>query len=64
MGYTDLMPISGGQKKKRIDPKRLKKLKEGGKRADAIHQKSEMQHVLTEVPMAEEELAEDLKKLS
>jgi len=61
MGEGDLMPI-GGHRRKR-DPKRAKKIIEGGKKADAIRKKSNEHHKKIEVPIAEEQLEKDLKNL-
>jgi len=61
MGEGDLMPI-GGHKRKR-DPKRAKKIREGGKKADAIRKKTDEHHEKVEVPIAEEKLLEDLEQI-
>ena len=61
MGQGDLMPIGGHYRKP--DPKRIKKILEGGKKAEAIRQKAEEHHKAEEVPTAEEELVKDLKNL-
>ena len=58
MGEGDFMP-SGGHSRK-ADPARAKKIKEGGKKADAIHQKTEAHHKSEEEPAAESELLKDL----
>jgi len=61
MGQGDLMPIGGHRRQ--LDPKKIKKIKEGGKKADAIHQKTEALHKAEEVPKAEEQLLKDLEQL-
>lgn len=61
MGEGDLMPI--GRRKRKSDPKRAQKIREGGQRADAIRKKSNEHHKKVEVPIAEEQLEKDLEKL-
>lgn len=61
MGQGDLLPI--GQHRRKADPKRAQKIKEGGKRADHIHKQSENHHQSQEVPVAEAELMKDLEKI-
>ena len=61
MGAGDYMP-TGGHKRKH-DPKHAKKIKEGGKRADAIRKMTDEHHNAEEVPKAEEELLKDLEGL-
>ena len=48
----------------RTDPRYAKKIREGGKRADALRKQSDQQHKTLEVPVAETQLEEDLKKLN
>ena len=55
------MPTGGHRRK--IDPKKIEKIKEGGKKADKIHKKTEAHHHEQEVPAAEEKLLKDLKDL-
>jgi len=61
MGAGDYMPM--GRHKRKHDPKRAKKIKEGGKRADAIRKMTDEHHQAHEVPKAEEELMKDLSEL-
>ncbi len=61
MGEGDLMPTGGHHRK--ADPKKIQKIKEGGKKADEIHKKTEAHHEEQEVPAAEEELLKDLKDI-
>jgi len=61
MGEGDFMPTGGHRRK--IDPKKIEKIKEGGKKADKIHKKTEAHHHEQEVPAAEEKLLKDLKDL-
>ncbi len=56
------MPI-GGHKRK-IDPKKIKKIKEGGKKADQIHKKTAAHHEEHEVPAAEDQLLKDLETIN
>ena len=62
MGEGDHMP-SGGGHRRQIDPKKIAKIKEGGKKADAIRQQADAHHEAEEVPKAEEELLKDLNKI-
>lgn len=62
MGEGDLMP-AGRRRKKRIDPKKLQKIKEGWKKAEKIRQETMAHHEEHEVPKAEEELLKDLKEI-
>ncbi|MHA1574861.1 MAG: hypothetical protein ACTSXL_01800 [Alphaproteobacteria bacterium] len=55
------MPTGGHHRK--ADPKKIQKIKEGGKKADEIHKKTEAHHEEHEVPKAEEQLLEDLKNV-
>ena len=61
MGQGDLMPIGGHYRKP--DQKHAQKIREGGKKADAIRQKAEEHHKAEEVPTAEEELMKDLENI-
>ena len=61
MGAGDLMPI--GSHKRKPDPKRAKKIREGGKKADEIRKQANIHHKSVDVPIAEEQLEKDLKKL-
>jgi len=61
MGEGDIMPI--GRRRKKADPKHAQKIREGGKKADAIRKKSNEHHKKVEVPIAEEQLEKDLKDL-
>ena len=61
MGEGDLMPIGGHRRK--TDPKKIQKIKEGGKKADEIHKKTEAHHEKHEVPAAEEELLKNLEQI-
>ncbi len=61
MGEGDFMP-SGGHHRK-ADPARVKQIQEGGKKADAIHQKTEAHHKAEEEPIAESELLKDLENI-
>lgn len=62
MGQGDHMP-SGGHRKKH-DPKHAQKIKEGGKKADAIRKKADEYHAANDVPIAENQLEKDLKQIS
>ena len=62
MGEGDLMPVGGHRRK--ADPKKIQKIKEGGKKADKIHKKTEAHHEKHEVPKAENELMKDLEQLN
>ncbi len=55
------MPIGGHRRKH--DPKHAQKIKEGGKKADAIREKTNHHHKTVEEPAAEEELLKDLEGL-
>ena len=57
----DYMP-SGGHKRKH-DPKHAQKIKEGGKKADAIRKKADEHHKTVDEPAAEEKLLKDLEEL-
>ncbi len=61
MGEGDHMPI-GGHKRK-YDPKHAEAIKEGGKRAKEIGEKTRAEHQAVEVPKAEEDLLKDLETL-
>jgi len=61
MGQGDYIPTGGHRKK--ADPKHAKDLKKGGKIADTIHQKAEEYHKANDVPIAEDQLLQDLKKI-
>ena len=63
MGQGDFMPTGGGHQHK-ADPKRAKKIKEGGKRADVIRQKANEHHEAKEIPYAENQLMKDLEKIA
>ncbi len=56
------MPVGGHHRK--ADPKRAKQIKEGGKKADAIHQKAEQHHKKVDIPAAEAELLKDLDNIA
>jgi hypothetical protein len=60
MGITE--SYSGGGAKK-YDPKYAKKVKEGGKIADQIRKLAKTHHETLEVPTAEAQLEEELKKI-
>ena len=62
MGQGDFMPIGGHRRK--ADPKLIKKIKEGGKKADQIRQKADEHHHAHDVPKAEEELLKDLDSIN
>lgn len=62
MGQGDFMPIGGHHR--RYDPEYAKKIKEGGKLAKIIHEKTTQEHKAVEVPKAEEELMKDLEELN
>jgi hypothetical protein len=62
MGQGDLLP-SGGHRR-RYDPAYVKKILEGGKKADEIRRKALEHHKKEEEPLAEEELMKELKKLN
>lgn len=61
MGLTE--SYSGGGTK-RYDPKYAKKIKEGGKKADQIRKLAKEHHEKLEVPSAEAQLEEALKKIN
>ena len=61
MGEGDHMPAGGHRRK--IDPKKIQKIKEGGKKAEAIRQKADAHHKAEEIPQAEEELLKDLEQV-
>jgi hypothetical protein len=61
VGEGDLMPTGGHRRKS--DPKRAQKIREGGKIAETIRQKSNEHHKKVEEPIAEEQLLRDLKQL-
>ncbi|MBN1258790.1 hypothetical protein JXA05_03470 [Candidatus Peregrinibacteria bacterium] len=61
MGAGDYMPT--GHHRRRYDPKAAKRIREGGKKADAIRQLSVKQHQEHEVPAAEEELQKALEAM-
>jgi len=63
MGMEDRTPAGGGYHKP-IDPKKLKKIKERWKQSESIRGLSTKHHQEHEVPKAEEELLEDLKKMN
>ena len=62
MGEGDFMPA--GRHRRKHDPKHAKKIREGGKKADAIRKKTNHLHREIEVPAAEEELLKDLSELN
>ncbi|MBN2096360.1 hypothetical protein JW752_03075 [Candidatus Peregrinibacteria bacterium] len=62
MGEGDFIP-RGGHRKKAIDPKKLKAMKEQWKKAPKIREKAVRQHQEEEVPKAEEELLKDLSNI-
>ena len=45
---------TGSYRRKKIDPKKIKKIKEGGKKADEIREKANEHHKKEEIPKAEE----------
>ena len=57
----DFMPI-GGHKRK-YDPAYAKKIKEGGKLAKKIHDESIARHQEEDIPIAEENLLNDLEQI-
>ena len=61
MGEGDFMPV--GRHRRKYDPKHARKVKEGGKKADAIRKKTNKHHKVIEVPKAEEELLKDLNQI-
>jgi hypothetical protein len=61
MGEGDLMPTGGHRRK--YDPRRAQKIREGGKAAEAIREKSDEHHKKVEEPIAEKQLLKDLKNL-
>lgn len=61
MGEGDFMPA--GRRRRKADPKHAQKVKEGGKKADAIRKKTNEHHKVIEMPKAEEELLKDLEQL-
>ncbi|MBU1017635.1 hypothetical protein KKA33_01250 [Patescibacteria group bacterium] len=62
MGEGDFAP-RGGHRKKAINPKKLKAMKEQWKKAPKIREKAKAQHEKEEVPKAEEELLKDLSNI-
>ena len=62
MGEGDLMPI--GRHSRKADPRYAKKIREGAKRADVMRAHREQHHEAAEVPVAETQLEEDLKRLN
>lgn len=60
MSEGDLLPQ--GSHRKNPDPKRIQKIKEGGKRADQIHKQADAHHKAAEVPVAEQQLMKDLEE--
>ncbi|MBI5412292.1 hypothetical protein HZA43_03930 [Candidatus Peregrinibacteria bacterium] len=62
MGEGDMIP-RGGQHAKIIDPKRIQKIKEGGKKADEIRKKADQLHRQTEELVADQQLMNDLNKI-
>ena len=61
MGVGDMLP-SGGHKRK-YDPAYVKKILEGGKKAEEIRKKSMEHHKKVEEPIAEEQLEKDLEQI-
>jgi len=61
MGEGDTLP--SGHHTKRRDPVYIKKILEGGKKADEIRKKALEHHKKEEEPLAEEQLLKDLKKI-
>ena len=61
MGEGDFMPT--GRRRKKADPKHVRKIQEGGKKADLIRKKSNHHHKKVEVPIAEKQLEKDLEEL-
>lgn len=61
MGEGDFMPQ--GYRRKKADPKRAAKIKEGGKKADEIRKKAMTHHHEHDVPKAEEDLLKDLESI-
>lgn len=62
MGEGDFQP-TGGHRRKPLDPKKIQKIKEGGRKADEIRKKADVHHESHDVPAAEEELLKDLGKI-
>lgn len=62
MGEGDFQP-RGSHRKKAIDPKKLKAMKEQWKKAPKIREEAIQHHKEEEVPKAEEELLKDLKNI-
>lgn len=60
MGAGDYLPPARGR---RYDPKHAAAIKQGGKKAQKIHDESHTHHQSIEVPQAEEELLKDLENL-
>lgn len=58
---SEIVPTGGHHR--RYDPKQAKKIKEGGKIAQRIAKETAREHQETEVPKAEEELLDELKKI-
>ncbi len=63
MGEGDFQP-RGSHRKKAIDPKKLKAMREQWKRAPKIREEAIAHHQEEEVPKAEEELLKDLEQLN
>ncbi len=63
MGEGDYLP-KGRHRKKPVDPKKLKAMKEQWKKAPEIREKATRHHKEKEVPKAEEELEKDLKQIN
>jgi len=61
MSNGDIPPA--GHHTRRRDPAYIKKILEGGKRADEIRRKALEHHKKEEEPIADEELMKDLKKI-
>jgi len=61
MGEGDYAPA--GHHHKRYDPNAVRRLKEGGKKADAIHHLAMKHHEEHDVPAAEAELQKALEEM-
>lgn len=63
MGEGDYLPSGRGPVKK-ADPERIKKIKEGGKKADEIREKAIQFENEHEIPKAEEDLLKELEEIN
>ena len=62
MGEGDHMPI-GGHKRK-VDPKHVQAIKEGGKKAKQIRELADKHQQEIDAPKAEEDLLKELEELN